>query len=67
MAKINQNKTSRKYYNDIEYRMTAGLAESLLKQRQGEELHMTEQEFLCRYVNEELGVKGNCVAVTTNL
>lgn len=56
-----------KYYNDIEYRMTSEMAKELLNSRKGLEKNMRPQEFLCKYVNEELGVKGNCVVVTTTL
>ena len=47
----------------IEYKMTELMAEELLKTRKGDEFKMTENEFLCKVVNETFGVKCNCVRV----
>lgn len=54
-------------YAPIEYRMSEVLAKDLLKARKGNDLKLRPQEYLCKYVNEECGVKGNCVVVTTTL
>lgn len=54
-------------YGAIEYRMSPELAKDLLKSRKGNDLKMRPQEFLCKWVNETCGVKGNCVVVTTTL
>ena len=48
--------------NQIEYKMSPVLAETYLriwkKTKKG-----TPQEFLCKVVNEEFGLKGECVRV----
>ena len=54
-------------YGEIEYRMSPELAKDLLKARKGNDLKMRPQDYLCKYFNEECGVKGNCVVVTTTL
>lgn len=56
-----------KFYGDIEYRMSAEMAKELLKSRKGEDAKMRPQDYLCKYVNEECNIKGNCVLVTTTL
>ena len=64
---VNQAKTNPKNYGDIEYRMSRSYADTLLKSRKGEDRNLSEQEFLCKYINSECDVKGNCVLVTTTL
>lgn len=54
-------------YGDIEYRMTKQMAKELLNTRKGTDANMHPQDFLCKYVNEQLGIKGNCVRVATDL
>ncbi len=54
-------------YRDIEYSMTAAMAKELLRTRKGTDLNMHPQAFLCKYVNEQLKIKGNCVKVNTTL
>lgn len=54
-------------YREIEYKMTPEMAKEILKTRKGVEQNMHPQAFLCKYVNEELGVRGNCVKVLTTL
>ena len=56
-----------KGYGPVEYRMSAVLAKDLLKSRKGADLKLRPQEYLCKYVNEECGLKGQCVVVTTTL
>lgn len=63
---INRNKFAQKGYRDIEYRMSKELADMLLKTKKGGN-GLTNQEYLCKYVNEECGVRGNCILVTTTL
>jgi hypothetical protein len=58
---------SNKYYGDIEYKMPSALAKSILKNRKGEDTKKSAQAYLCKYVNEECGIKGNCVRVLTDL
>jgi len=67
MTTINVNKISPKNYEEIEYRMSATLAKALLKERKGEDSHLNPQEYLCKYVNEECKIKGNCTYVSTTL
>ncbi len=55
------------YYGEIEYRMSAEMAKELLKNRKGEDTKLRPQEYLCKYVNEECGLKGYCTLVTTTL
>lgn len=64
--KMNTYKTTFGYGN-IEYKMTNEMAKELLRTRKGTDLNMHPQAFLCKYVNEQLGIKGNCVKVLTNL
>ena len=56
-----------KIHGSIEYKMPVEMAENLLKKRKGVEGvgKMTPNEYLCYVVNEEFGVKGNCVRVIT--
>ena len=56
-----------KGYSPVEYRMSPELAKELLKARKGADLKMRPQDYLCKYVNEECGLKGHCVLVTTTL
>lgn len=56
-----------KDYNNIEYRMTKTLAREILKARKGADQNMHPQKYLCQYVNNNFGIKGNCVLVTTTL
>lgn len=54
-------------YRDIEYNMPAAMAKELLRTRKGTDMNMHPQAFLCKYVNEQLKIKGNCVKVNTTL
>lgn len=43
--------------------MTETLANEILKTRKGEEKKMRPQEYLCKFVNEQFGIKGVCTKV----
>ena len=47
----------------IEYKMPERMARELLKNRKGDEAKMRPNDFLCKVVNEEYGLKGTCVKV----
>ena len=49
--------------NTIEYSMSEAMAKELLKSRKGDELKMHPQDYLCFYVDTELGIKGKCTKV----
>lgn len=67
MGKEPENKSvwTKPFYNEIEYEMPKALAKELLATRKGEERNMHPQAFLCKVVNEEFGLLGNCTKVTT--
>lgn len=47
----------------IAYRMPAAVAKAYLKKRNETEKKVNNQEYLCMIVNNEYGLKGNCVKV----
>lgn len=49
----------------VEYTMSAALADHIMKIHKGPKKN--KQDILCRYVNEQLGLKGNCVRVLIEL
>lgn len=49
--------------NEIAYRMPVGVARDYLKNRHGDETKMNNQDYLCKMVNQDYGLKGNCVKV----
>lgn len=49
----------------IEYEMPKELAKQILATRKGADQNVHPQEFLCRVVNEEFGLKGYCTRVIT--
>ena len=51
----------------IEYKMTKEFAKSLLNERKGNEKRMSNQAYLCKYVNDVYGLKGKCVRVLITL
>ena len=51
----------------IEYKMTKEMAKGLLADRKGADKKMSDQKFLCKYVNEILGMKGTCTRVLVSL
>lgn len=54
-------------YNDcietFEYKMSDKMAREMLKEREGADLKMNPQAYLCKVVNEIFGIKGVCVKV----
>jgi len=61
--KNKDNTNSNSWYGDIEYKMSKLMASELLKTRKGLEQNIPPQKFLCMVVNEQFGIKGNCVKV----
>jgi len=53
----------KEFYGEISYTMSEGTAKDLLAQRKGDEKKMRPQEYLCYIVNEQFGLKGNCIKV----
>lgn len=49
--------------NEIAYRMPVGVAKAYLKNRHSDENKMNNQAYLCKMVNQDYGLKGNCVKV----
>lgn len=47
------------------YQMSVACAKLILKNRKGDELKKANQEYLCQYVNEQYGLLGTCIEVTT--
>lgn len=47
----------------IEFKMPAEMAQAYLKLRKGTETKMRPDDYLCKVVNEEFGLKGYCVKV----
>jgi hypothetical protein len=43
--------------------MPEAMARELLKNRKGDETKMRPNDFLCKVVNENFGLKGHCVNV----
>ena len=70
MAKTNQEPESKSvwtkpWYKPIEYEMPKEMAKILLAERKGGDRNMYPQEYLKKVVNEDFGLLGNCVKVTT--
>lgn len=51
--------------NDFEYKMSEQLVQTYLKMRKGKDKTADPQEYLCKIINEEYGIKGNCTKVLT--
>lgn len=47
----------------IEYKMPKKMAQALLKNRHGADVKMQPNDYLCKIVNEEFGLKGYCTNV----
>lgn len=62
---MNSAENTKLYEGEIEYEMSRELAKHLLATRKGTDQNMNPNDFLCKVVNEEFGVKGNCVCVRT--
>ena len=54
------------YNGNIEYKMSADMAKAFLKERRGAELKMKPEEYLCKIVNEEFGLRSHCSKVILN-
>lgn len=67
MANAIINGTSGEKVGNIEYKMAEFMAKEYLKEKKIKDGVNTirGQEYLCKVVNEEFGVKGNCVRVIT--
>lgn len=69
MAKANEASSksmwAKPYYGAIEYEMPKEMAKQILATRKGDDRNVHPQEFLKRVVNQEFGLLGNCVKVTT--
>ena len=48
---------------NIEYKMPEAMAREYLKNRKGDDVKMRPNDYLCKVVNENFGLKGNCVNV----
>lgn len=56
------NEISNGYF---EYKMTPEMTQFYLKNRKGKDKTADLQEYLCRIVNTEFGIKGTCIKVLT--
>jgi folylpolyglutamate synthase/dihydropteroate synthase len=53
-----------KPYEDVfKYEMPNEMAKSYLKERKGSDVKMDANDFLCKVVNDNFGLKGRCVKV----
>lgn len=62
------SKNNEKYWETInrgyfEYKMTKDMMQNILKEKMKKNAKGTDQEYLCNYVNEQMGAKGNCIKV----
>ena len=55
---------SNPFYCPIEYEMPKAMAKMLLAERKGTDRNLHPQVYLRKVVNEDFGIKGNCVKVT---
>lgn len=63
MAIVTKEGTLHEKAGCIEYKMPDKMARELLKNRKGDEAKMRPNDFLCKVVNENFGLKGHCVNV----
>lgn len=63
MAIVTKVGTLHEKSGNIEYKMSDKMARELLKNRNGDEAKMRPNDFLCKVVNENFGLKGHCVNV----
>ena len=63
MAIIQKTGTLHEKAGCIEYKMSEQMARELLKNRKGDETKMKPNDFLCKVVNENFGLKDLCVNV----
>lgn len=64
ISSINTGSLSEKC-GGIEYKMSAAMAQHIIKTHKGPKKN--KQEMLCAYVNQEMGLKGQCVKVLVDL
>jgi hypothetical protein len=60
MAKMVETRTKA---GKIEYKMPMEMAQAYLRAAKGDEAKMNRNDYLCKVVNEEFGLKGLCVNV----
>ena len=63
MASIVKPGTLHEKAGFIEYKMPEAMAKAYLNERTAEEKKMRPNDFLCKIVNEEFGLKGYCTSV----
>lgn len=63
MAIVTKEGTLHEKAGCIEYKMPDKMARELLKTRKGDEQKMRPNDYLCKVVNENFGLKGHCVKV----
>ena len=63
MASIVKPGTLHEKAGFIEYKMPEAMAKAYLNGRTAEEKKMSPNDFLCKIVNEEFGLKGYCTRV----
>ena len=63
MATINKVGTLHEKVGAIEYKMPDQMARELLKARKGDEVKMHPNDYLCKIVNEQFGLKCHCARV----
>ena len=63
MASIVKPGTLHEKAGFIEYKMPEAMAKAYLNGRTAEEERMRPNDFLCKIVNEEFGLKGYCTRV----
>ena len=60
---INAQGTLHEKAGFIEYKMPERMAQEYLKSRKGDDAKMRPNDYLCKVVNENFGLKGHCVKV----
>lgn len=63
MASIVKPGTLHEKAGFVEYKMPEAMAKAYLNERSAEEKKMRPNDFLCKIVNEEFGLKGYCTRV----
>lgn len=49
--------------NAVKYKMSVQMAREYLKDRKGPDTKMSPNDYLCKVVNEQFGIKGTCIKV----
>ena len=65
MAVVNKVGTTHEKCGFVEYKMPKEMASRLLEDRKGNDSKMRPNDYLCKVVNEEFGLKGYCTHVIT--